>query len=411
MVAGIVCEYNPFHKGHLYQLEKTKEHGADAVVCVMSGNYVQRGECAAFDKWSRAEAAVRSGADVVIDLPVPWAVSSAENFARGSVFLLKEFGIDFLSFGSEYDDREKLLLAAKSVDDEAVVTLAREYMQKGMSYPVSLHKAVSELYGNETAELISSPNSTLAVEYIRQLNKYEGIDFLPVRRIGADHDSDEMAEGFPSASKIRQLLTQGQEVYSFLPEGARGVLLKAAEEGLAPCLMINNERGVLSSLRELSREKLEEYISDEKGLAGRIYDAVRVSCSLDELYEKAKSKNYTLSRIRREVLGAYLGIPKELSLDTPPYIRILAVSERGLSLLSKAKKNSALPIVTKHSEMQNLSDKSRLVYEIQCSSTDKLALFLPSVRECGLEQKSSMIRVPAVRFDSCHPYKITSPVQ
>lgn len=391
MVAGIVCEYNPFHKGHLYQLEKTREAGADAIVCVMSGNFVQRGECAFLDKWTRAEAAVLCGADVVIDLPVPWAVSSAENFARGSVALLKEFGIDVLSFGSECDDKQKLLLAAKSVDDEAVIALTKKYMQSGLSYPSALHKGVSELYGEDTADIISSPNSTLAVEYIRQLMKYGGLDFLPVKRYGADHDSTEEKDGFFSASKIRSELILNPDILSALPEKSAELISAEIEKGNAPCLMTNNERGVLSTLRELSREKLEKYVSDETGLAGRIYDAVRSSTSLDELYEKAKSKNFTHSRVRREVLCAYLGVEKDIAVSSPPYIRILAVSERGLSLLSAAKKNSALPIVTRHGDMQNLNDEARRVYELQCSSTDKLALMSEKPRECGLEQKSSML--------------------
>ncbi len=393
MIAGIVCEYNPFHKGHLYQLEQTRKTGADAIVCVMSGNYVQRGECAFLDKWTRAQTAVHCGADIVIDLPVPWAVSSAENFARGSIALLKEFGIDLLSFGSECDDKQKLMLAAKSVDDEAVVVLAKKYMQEGSSYPVSLHRAVSELYGEETARIISSPNSTLAVEYIRQLKKYDDIDFLPVKRKGADHDSNEEKDGYLSASKIRSELIFNTDVLSALPDNSSHLLSSEFENGTAPCLMKNNERGVLSALRELSREKLEKYVSDETGLAGRIYDAVRNSTSLNELYEKAKSKNYTHSRIRREILSAYLRIEKDIALGTPPYIRILAVNEKGLSLLGAAKKNSALPIVTKHSEMQNLNDEAKRVYEIQCSSTDKFALISEKVRKCGLEQKKPMIIV------------------
>lgn len=391
MIAGIVCEYNPFHKGHLYQLEKTRQAGADAIVCVMSGNFVQRGECAFLDKWTRAKTAVICGADVVIDLPVPWAVSSAESFARGSVYLLKQFGIDMLSFGTECDDKDKLLLAAKSVDDEAVIALTKKHMQSGLSYPTALHKGVSELYGEETADIISSPNSTLAVEYIRQLQKYENTNFLPVKRQGADHDSHEEKDGFLSASKIRSELRLNAYVLSALPEKSAELISAESEKGNAPCLMLNNERGVLSALRELSREKLEKYVSDETGLAGRIYDAVRSSTSLDELYEKAKSKNFTHSRIRREVLCAYLGIEKEIALGNPPYIRVLAANERGLSLLSQAKKNSALPIVTRHGEMQNMDIKARCIYELQCSSTDKFALMSQRPRECGIEQKSSML--------------------
>lgn len=391
MLAGIVCEYNPFHKGHLYQLEKTRQAGADTVICVMSGNYVQRGECAFLDKWKRAEAAVRLGADIVIDLPVPWAVSSAENFARGSICLLHNLGVDTVSFGSECDDKEKLLLAAKSVDDEAVVLLTKKYMSSGSTYPLALSFAVDELYGNEIADIISSPNSTLAVEYIRQIFKYEGMDFLPVKRKGAAHDSDDTEAEYLSASTIRQGVYGDENLFSALPEHSEYLLRAEFKKGFSPCLLKNNERGILSSLREMSITELEKYVSDENGLSGRIYDGVRAAVSLDELYEKIKSKNYTRSRVRREVLSSYLKIDKQTAAEMPPYIRILAVSEKGLSVLADVKKNSALPIVTKHSEMQKLNEKSKYIYELQCSSTDKFALFSPRVRECGLEQKSSML--------------------
>lgn len=393
MVAGIVCEYNPFHKGHLYQLEMTRRSGADALVCVMSGNYVQRGECAFADKWKRAEAAVRSSADVVIDLPVPWAVSSAENFARGSVYLLSQFGVDTLSFGSETDDRERLLLAAGCRDDERVTALVKESMSLGMSYPNALFSAVSEVFGKELADIIASPNSTLAVEYIRQIQKYGTEAFIPVKRRGARHDSKETDGEFLSASAVRQELANGKrdEMLSFLPDCSSEILGSLLDEGLAPCRMEFNERAVLSSLRQLEKQELEKFISDDNGLLQRIYEAVRQSASLEELYSLAKSKNYTHARIRREVLNAYLRINRDLATRTPPYMRILAVSERGLSLLSSAKKNSAIPIVTKHGEMQNLDSFSREIYALQCSSTDAYALFSPKARPCGLEQKNSML--------------------
>ena len=393
MLAGIVCEYNPFHKGHLYQLEKTKQAGADAVVCVMSGNYVQRGECAIFDKWTRARAAVLCGADIVIDLPVAWAVSSAENFARGSVSLLKEFGIDMLSFGTESDSKEQLLLACKSVNDERVVTVTKKYMSEGISYPSAIYKGVKEIYGKKIADVVSSPNSTLAVEYLKQFSKYDGIDFLPVKRVGAAHDSQSTEGEYLSASKIRETINRGQMLGSALPEVSGRTFDDVLEANLAPCHLGNNERGILSSLREMSLSELQCFVSDETGLAQRIYDAVRCSNSLEALYENTKVKNYTLSRIRREVLSAYLKVPKHTALSTPPYIKILAASEKGLSLISQAKKKSAIPIVTRHSEMQNLSQFAKDIYDLQCSSTDKFALFSPLVRECGLEQKTPLIIV------------------
>lgn len=393
MVAGIVCEYNPFHNGHLYQLEKTRQAGADYIVCVMSGNFVQRGECAFLDKWKRAEIAIRSGADLVIDLPVPWAVASAESFARGSVYLLSQLGVDTLSFGSETDDRKMLLLASEVTENKEVADRIRCGMSKGISYPSVLYNAVMELYGKDAAQVIASPNNTLAAEYLRQMKKCGMTDFIAVKRKGADHDSHEAQGEFLSASGIRKGLTESdaEKMRSYIGGVSGDIVYDAISEEIAPCRMINNERAILSHLRQLEKSQLEEYVSDSSGLAARIYEAARTATSLSELYTLAKSRNYTYSRVRREVLCAYLGINKSLSTGTPPYIRILAANEKGLSLLSSAKKNSAIPVVTKHGDMQNLCEYSKTVYELQCSSTDKFALFSPKARPCGLEQKNSML--------------------
>lgn len=394
MLAGIVCEYNPFHKGHLYQLEKTKQAGADAIICVMSGNFVQRGECAFADKWKRAEAAVRSGVDVVIDLPVPWAVSSGESFARGSVFLLRQFGVKMLSFGCENEGRNELLAAAAVSEKAEISALIRQRMSEGISYPSALYEAVYELCGKGVADVLALPNSTLAVEYIKQLQKYGDMDFIAIKRKGAGHDEAEEKDGFYPASALREIMLyedSRENAYPYLSDASSEALSCAFDEKIAPCTMEQNERGILSSLRQTDKSELEKYVSDEKGLASRIFEAAKIAKSLEELYRYSKCKNYTLSRVRREVLSAYLGVEKEISKQTPPYMRILAVSEKGLELLSAAKKNSAVPVVTKHSEMQNLDEFSERIYEIQCSSTDKFSLLSPSVRPCGLEQKSSML--------------------
>ncbi len=395
MTAGIVCEYNPFHKGHLYHISKTKEAGADFIVCVMSGNFVQRGECAYADKWTRAKAAVSCGADVVIDLPVPWACASAENFARGSVGLLCDFGIDMLSFGSEREDAQLMKRCADALDDRDVALLLKAKMASGLSYPAALCEAVSTVYGEKEAEILSSPNSTLAVEYIRALNKNSpDVTILPVKRKGSGHDSDEVIGDTASASKIRSFesLSDGEE---YIPEKVYSLLEKEFNEGNGPYIMKNGERAVLSVLREMKKEDYSLYVTDASGLANRIYDAVQTADSLDSLYEKAKSKNYTHSRIRREVMNLFLKIPKDISKEKVPYMRIIAVSERGLSLLGKAKENSSVPIITRHGETSNLSERAKEVYALQCSSTDKFALFTEKIRECSLEQKNSMVKINA----------------
>ena len=387
MIAGIVCEYNPLHNGHLYHIRKTKQAGADYIVCVMSGNFVQRGECALIDKWQRAEAAIRGGADLVIDLPVPWALGSAESFARGSISLLSAVGIDMLSFGSESEDKKLLMLCADAAVNKEVAEKLKAFMGFGDSYPLALSKAAGQVYGERVKEILSSPNSTLAAEYIRMLRIYAPhCDILPVKREGADHDSGEVKDSFASASKIRKLISK--EDISFLVPGFMSDLLSDNEKAGFIHRTENAQRAILSSLREMTKEQCRLYVTDESGLSDRIYGSAKLSDNLESLYEGAKSKNYTLARIRREVMNLWLRIPKEYGKKTPPYIRVLAANEKGLSLLKKAQ----LPIVTKHSDAVFSDDFSKSIYELQCSSTDKFSVMSEKIRPCGMEQ-SKAIRV------------------
>ena len=379
MVAAIVSEYNPFHNGHMYHIKKTRQAGADTVVCVMSGNFVQRGECALIDKTARAEAAIRGGADLVIDLPVPWAMSSAESFARGSISLLSAIGIDLLSFGSENDSKELLYLCAEATEDERVSLRIRELMSEGLSYPTALYRSAEEIYGTDVAEILGRPNSTLGVEYIKQLKKYcPDCDILPVKRMAVDHDSTETAEGFASASRIRELASGG-DVSSFVPDFSLKVTDTLHSVAFA-------ERAILSALRETPKEDYALYVTDTKGLSDRIYNAVRTATSLEELYTAAKSKNYTHSRVRREVMNIYLKVSAEYSKRTPPYIKVLAANRKGLSLL----KNARLPVITKHSDAVFEDAFSKEVYALQCSTTDKFSLMAEKIAPMGLEQKTPL---------------------
>lgn len=392
MIAGIVCEYNPFHNGHLYHINQTRSAGADYIVCVMSGNFVQRGECACADKWLRARAAILGGADIVIDLPTPWSCASAETFARGSVGLLMNFGIDALSFGCEISSKELLLKCAEATQNEEVLSLVRCEMARGITYPAAMQKAVEEVYDFECGKALSEPNNTLAIEYIRQLMKYgREKDVLPVRREGVSHDSDESKGNIASASMIRQAgFENGAE---FMPADIAELFGGEAKKGFVPMKTAYSERSILSSLRSMKKVDYALYVSDATGLISRIYEAAQIAESLDDLYEKAKSKNYTMSRVRREVMNIYLGIRRQWSEGLPPYMKILAASERGLSLLSGAKENSSVPIITKHSEAEKLTGTAKEIYAAECRSTDLFMLMGKKIRECGLEKTHSLIVV------------------
>lgn len=392
MIAGIVCEYNPFHNGHLYHINKTRELGADYIVAVMSGNFVQRGECAAIDKWLRGKAAILSGADLVIDLPTPWSMASAETFARGSVGLLMNFGIDYLSFGCESDNKDLLIKCAEALYDERVSDILKEEVAKGLTYPAAISKAVGEVYGGEYQKALKTPNNTLAIEYIKQLRRYNKQDnILPIKREGVLHDSGTTKGSIASASKIRG--DKFCEWQSFLPKKAYDLYKDANAKGYAPCSLTYSERGIISCLRKIKKEDFDLYVSDESGLASRLYEAVQEANSLEDLYDKAKSKNYTMSRVRREVMNVYLGIEKNLSHGVPPYIKIIAANEKGLSLLSSAKKNTSLPIITKHAEAQKLTGKAKEIYDLECRNTDLFSLMSEKIRACHLEETHSIIVV------------------
>lgn len=392
MIAGIVAEYNPFHNGHLYHINEVKKSGADYIVCVMSGNFVQRGECACLSKWKRAEIAVKNGADVVIDLPTPFSSASAETFARGAVGLLLDFGVDFISFGSETDSKEKLLVCLKALQNERIIELTKVKMSEGLTYPKALSLAVEALYGKATAEILLSPNSTLGIEYLKALKSYgRENDFLPVLRKGASHDSSEAMGNIASASLIREA-ELSENVKGFLPGISYEILEAEKEKGLAPCSLKNNERGILSSLREIPKEDYSLYISDETGLSDRIYTSLKTATTLSQLYDSVKVKNYTHSRIRREILMLYLRCPKSLSEGRVPYMKILAASERGLALLKNAKENSTVPVITRHAEKDSLTEKGKALYDFECTATDKFAFMSKIIRESGEEQKQSFFK-------------------
>jgi predicted nucleotidyltransferase len=351
----------------------------------MSGNFVQRGECAFLSKHIRARAAIISGADVVIDLPTPWSMASAETFARGSIGLLQSFGIDALSFGCENDDSDLLRACADKLKEESIGLLIKRYSAEGTSYPEAVSKALTESLGEKAGELVSSPNNTLAIEYIRQLSG--NVRILPIKRQGATHDSDEVQDNIASASMIRKL-SMNNEALSFVPTDLIPLYKEADRYSLAYC-----ERAILSALRSMAKEEFSLYVGDNNGLDMRIFDSIQKADSLESLYALAKSKNYTHSRVRREVMNLWLKVRKDYAEGIPPYIKILAVSENGLSLLSSAKNNTSLPIITKHSETKNLYGKAKEIYEAECRNTDLFSLCTEKIKECSAEKKHSLIIV------------------
>lgn len=357
-IAGIICEYNPFHAGHAYHIAETKKV-YDAVVCVMSGDFVQRGDVAIFPKHRRAEFAVRCGADLVLELPTPYSCASAERFARGGVGILSSLGVvDALSFGAECSDLSILKKCADILNSEGFFEKISEKLKNGASF-ASVREAVLREIDPVCADIIVSPNNLLAIEYLRALP--DNMTALAIERKGAPHDSKDASDSFASASLIRELILNGEI------NKASGFMLDASFD-FTPVVM--DDRMVLSHLKRLSVEDLKNVPDVTEGLESRLFKAIKNADNLEDLYASVKTKRYALSRIRRIVLNAYLGITKHEASAPPSYARVLAMNDIGRKILVKAKKVSRIPIITKPADGKGIP-----AFEKSVLHSDLYALF------------------------------------
>ena len=393
-ITGIVAEYNPYHNGHQYLTAKCREAGATHVVAVMSGNFVQRGSVAIMDKRARAKAALSDGVDLVLELPVPWAVSTAELFARGGLSVLAGLGcVDSLAFGCETADGELLQKAAEAVCDIKVHDLIKDELEGGITYAAARENAVRKLYGDEIADVISKPNNILAVEYLKAM-KSVGTSFnvMPIKRNGAEHDSLKENGEFSSASALRIMLERGDErAFEFMPESSVSEFKRLEKVGRAPVAIDDSERAILSRLRMLSAEDIKEAPDVSEGLENRIYNAIQSATSLEELYSIVKTKRYTHSRIRRIITAPYLGIAPQDALHKVPYIRVLGFNEQGREILKLAKDKASLPIIMKSSQSYELPEYGKHIFDLECKATNLYNLATPRILPCGTELTDEVI--------------------
>lgn len=373
-IIGIVAEYNPFHHGHAYHIDKTREMAGDcAVVSVMSGDFVQRGEAAAYDKHVRARAAVMGGANLVLELPLPWSVASAESFARGAVGLLGALGVvDRLSFGSECGGLGPLLEAAQALLAPGMNRRITEALTTGAPYAAARQKALEDVLG-ESAAVISRPNNILGVEYLKAIITQKlPIDAMTVARIGAGHD-EPGTDAVRSASEIRRIMDKGGAWRRFVPETANAVYASAQ-----PIDRERFETALLARLRWLGPDAFRRLPDASEGLGNRLYRAVHEGRTIDEILAIAKSRRYALSRLRRMLLCAALGVTKEMSRGTPDYARVLAADETGLRLLAEMQKKSRIPIITKPAHGRRLTGRAGECFGLTAAARDFYTLSMPA---------------------------------
>ena len=373
---GVVCEYNPFHNGHAYHLRESARLTDDrGVVCVMSGDFVQRGEAALYAKYARAEAAVRGGADVVFELPLPWSLASAEGFARGAVGLLAAIGATTLSFGTESEDLGILDTLARRLIEPQTVELIRAKMadEPELSFAAARQRVLEELCG-EGARALETPNNILAVEYLKTIYT-ENLSLKPlgVRRLGSAHDG--AGEGNTrSASEIRSLLLRGESADRFMGAAARSVLERDTAQGRGIPSRAAIETAILSRLRMLRREDFLALPDASGGLGERLFRAAGEEPTLDAVFAAVKNKRLAMSRVRRACYCAALGITSNAADGIPPDARLLAANARGREMLAELKETSEIPIVTKPASVRELGERSETIFSLGAAAHDLYVL-------------------------------------
>lgn len=336
-ITGIICEYNPLHLGHKKQLDTVKQQmGADnGIVCLMSGNFVQRGVPAIMDKAVRAKAAILSGADLVLELPVTAALSSAEGFASHGVSILSPF-CDALCFGAETSDKAQLLATAQALLSPGFSAALREDLDKGISFPAARQAALQALGRN--GELLAQPNNILAVEYCKAILRTESpMEPMPILREGSYHDMVADPEN-PSATAIRSLIFHSGAWLDYIPEAAR-----SCYEGAVIHTLAAGERAILGKLRTMTESEFEALPYGSEGLWRKLMHAVRSQSSLEEIITAVKSKRYTRTRIDRMVMCAFLGLTEQMLPSPAPYVRVLAFNDKGRQILKKARETGHFP--------------------------------------------------------------------
>ena len=335
---GIICEYNPFHNGHLYQIKKIKETYKDSLIIVcLSSCFMQRGEASILNKWDKTRLAIESGVDLVLELPFAFATQYQDIFAKGALTILNHLKIDTLVFGSECNDIELLKnLASVQLKDESYNYLVKRYLDLGLNYPTSLSKALFDITGVK----LDKPNDLLALAYVKEIikNNYD-IKPFSIRRTSDYHNSN-LDSDIVSASTIRKLLKDGVNVNNYLPYNIYDYLSEIDEDkyfALLKYQIINNI------------DCLDKFQTVDEGIENRIIKYINMVNSKEKLILKVKSKRYTYNKINRMFTHILTNFTKEDAKDLEiEYLRVLGFNTRGKNYLNKIKKDIDIPIINKY---------------------------------------------------------------
>lgn len=389
-VIGIVCEFNPFHNGHKYLIDSVKKDG-DTVVCVMSGNFVQRAEPALFPKEYRVKSALMCGADIVLELPFVYATGTAEVFCENAVKILSSFGCDKIAFGTENDDLNLLTKVAELFLNSDFDKLVGKHLKSGLSYPSAREMAFKE-YDIEFD--VSSPNTVLALEYIKAIKKNKlNIEPIPVKRIGDGYNESRIKSEIASATAIRKAINNYENIEKYLPIESYIECEKAIKNGD----FVSKEKfelAFMSLLRNKSSEDISKYAYMSDSLDGRIQKAINSSLTLNELYETAKTKRFAHSRVRRAVLSLAMGVGEDDYKKSPQYIRVLGFKDTSSNVLGECSNKSKIPVVSSYSQLKKLENKdANICFELESKSTNFYNLILNNPANCGSEMMYRVIKI------------------
>lgn len=376
-ICGVVAEFNPFHNGHKYFIDTIKSNENTAVVAVMSGNFVQRGEPAIISKFARAKAAVLNGVDLVLELPLPYSISTAMYFAGGAIDILNSFGvIDTICFGSETADLNQLKNTAKLLASDELRTALKNHLDTGISFAAARQKALKQVAPNLDSTVLERPNDTLAIEYILAAERHKmQADFMAVERVGAPHDSIIKSDTICSASELRKAPAALDLKEPFMPKSSYDIYADKVQNKRYSSMYLL-DRAMVAHLRTITPEKLRLAPDISEGLENRIITAANNFSTMDEILSAVKSKRYTHARLRRIILASYLGVNAQLQKNSAPYIRVLGMSEMGAKVLSLASKHAKVPLIASIKEAENISPEATVFSRLEVKAGDIFSLSL-----------------------------------
>lgn len=376
-ICGVVAEFNPFHNGHKHLIDTIKKEKESYCVAVMSGNFVQRGEAAIISKFARAKSAVLCGVDLVLELPLPYSISTAMYFANGAIDVLNSLGIvDTLCFGSENGDIAPLITAATQLNKPEFKETLKQELSKGITFAAARQNAFEKISPFSQSSVLENPNDTLAIEYILAAERHSmKTEFKAIKRMGAEHDSTIKTDTVCSASELRKTPSLLDLKEPYMPPKSYEIF---AEEISAKhySSMYLLDRAMVAHLRTLTPEKLRLAPDISEGLENRIIAAANKFSTMDEILTAVKSKRYTHARLRRIILSSYLGVTADLQKTSVPYIRVLGMNENGAKILSLASKRAKVPLIASLKEAEKISEKAAEFARLEVKAGDIYSLSL-----------------------------------